>query len=119
MTVDIRPHPLWPLRQHLKRVLRCERHDGKYFVDKFVRHEVGKQVRHAAHEDHPWLAPAQRCCQHLFVEEQLDADAQFTRLVNHRSEEHTSELQSLMRISYAVFCLTKKTIKPTIRKEHH
>src|SRR3546814_5752932 len=27
-----------------------------------------------------------------------------------RSEEHTSELQSLMRISYAVFCWTKKTI---------
>src|SRR3546814_8175539 len=26
----------------------------------------------------------------------------------HRSEEHTSELQSLMRISYAVFCLNKK-----------
>src|SRR3546814_6256640 len=28
---------------------------------------------------------------------------------NRRSEEHTSELQSLMRISYAVFCLKKKT----------
>src|SRR3546814_3194008 len=28
-----------------------------------------------------------------------------------RSEEHTSELQSLMRISYAVFCLQKKTHK--------
>src|SRR3546814_6099146 len=28
-----------------------------------------------------------------------------------RSEEHTSELQSLMRISYAVFCLKKKTKK--------
>src|SRR3546814_11796202 len=27
-----------------------------------------------------------------------------------RSEEHTSELQSLMRISYAVFCLKKKTV---------
>src|SRR3546814_5859937 len=27
-----------------------------------------------------------------------------------RSEEHTSELQSLMRISYAVFCLTKKKV---------
>src|SRR3546814_3868191 len=27
-----------------------------------------------------------------------------------RSEEHTSELQSLMRISYAVFCLQKKTL---------
>src|SRR3546814_2604333 len=32
-----------------------------------------------------------------------------------RSEEHTSELQSLMRISYAVFCLKKQTTnKPTI-----
>src|SRR3546814_4894100 len=30
-----------------------------------------------------------------------------------RSEEHTSELQSLMRISYAVFCLKKKTQKTT------
>src|SRR3546814_7906757 len=30
-----------------------------------------------------------------------------------RSEEHTSELQSLMRISYAVFCLTKKNITHT------
>src|SRR3546814_8517739 len=30
-----------------------------------------------------------------------------------RSEEHTSELQSLMRISYAVFCLKKKTKKQT------
>src|SRR3546814_10788358 len=30
---------------------------------------------------------------------------------SHRSEEHTSELQSLMRISYAVFCLKKKINK--------
>src|SRR3546814_5710087 len=29
-----------------------------------------------------------------------------------RSEEHTSELQSLMRISYAVFCLKKKKLNP-------
>src|SRR3546814_1072445 len=34
-----------------------------------------------------------------------------------RSEEHTSELQSLMRISYAVFCLQKKNIR-TISYEH-
>src|SRR3546814_4341786 len=32
------------------------------------------------------------------------------RIVQNRSEEHTSELQSLMRISYAVFCLKKKNI---------
>src|SRR3546814_1315464 len=35
-----------------------------------------------------------------------------THTRTHRSEEHTSELQSLMRISYAVFCLKKKTAIP-------
>src|SRR3546814_6337515 len=34
-----------------------------------------------------------------------------------RSEEHTSELQSLMRISYAVFCLKKK--KKTLKQHHY
>src|SRR3546814_4143117 len=34
-----------------------------------------------------------------------------------RSEEHTSELQSLMRISYAVFCLKKKKIKNKYKKK--
>src|SRR3546814_10908218 len=33
-----------------------------------------------------------------------------------RSEEHTSELQSLMRISYAVFCLKKKNQKPHTKR---
>src|SRR3546814_8884500 len=36
-----------------------------------------------------------------------------TQLALLRSEEHTSELQSLMRISYAVFCLKKKKTLPT------
>src|SRR3546814_6458987 len=35
-----------------------------------------------------------------------------------RSEEHTSELQSLMRISYAVFCLKKKQIQPKQLIQH-
>src|SRR3546814_3321423 len=35
-----------------------------------------------------------------------------------RSEEHTSELQSLMRISYAVFCLKKTTTKITLHLSH-
>src|SRR3546814_7303202 len=34
----------------------------------------------------------------------------------YRSEEHTSELQSLMRISYAVFCLKKKSKNHTVKK---
>src|SRR3546814_9503595 len=37
----------------------------------------------------------------------------FRKAAQLRSEEHTSELQSLMRISYAVFCLKKTTIKYT------
>src|SRR3546814_10497208 len=39
------------------------------------------------------------------------AKADFVALNERRSEEHTSELQSLMRISYAVFCLKKKKHK--------
>src|SRR3546814_6667599 len=53
--------------------------------------------------------------------EQMAMDAARVQLVREiakakRSEEHTSELQSLMRISYAVFCLKKKK---TIRTRQH
>src|SRR3546814_7776501 len=39
--------------------------------------------------------------------------ARLGEIRNKRSEEHTSELQSLMRISYAVFCLKKKKLTKT------
>src|SRR3546814_6252827 len=42
----------------------------------------------------------------------LELDAE----IADRSEEHTSELQSLMRISYAVFCLKKKSKEANIEK---
>src|SRR3546814_3619822 len=51
------------------------------------------------------LPPAQLA--KLPVPEDLHPHIADTRRI--RSEEHTSELQSLMRISYAVFCLKKKT----------
>src|SRR3546814_2141834 len=41
------------------------------------------------------------------------AEADVANATGQRSEEHTSELQSLMRISYAVFCLKKKKMKNT------
>src|SRR3546814_2972693 len=44
-------------------------------------------------------------------------DGTVTTISRNRSEEHTSELQSLMRISYAVFCLKKKNDK--ITSENH
>src|SRR3546814_10090257 len=80
-------------------------------------------------------AHAQRKAEDLLVERHLEVGEQFAarqrlneegpdagRLAGcpgvdpvgpHRSEEHTSELQSLMRISYAVFCLKKKKIQQT------
>src|SRR3546814_1207916 len=43
----------------------------------------------------------------------------YTRSTSGRSEEHTSELQSPMRISYAVFCLKKKKKLHILRHLHH
>src|SRR3546814_7121584 len=71
--------------------------------------QVGPELVRRAHDVHPLAAAAVGCLDH-----QREADArrfarqQCGRL---RSEEHTSELQSLMRISYAVFCLKKKKNK--------
>src|SRR3546814_10016229 len=41
------------------------------------------------------------------------------QVANDRSEEHTSELQSLMRISYAVFCLQKKNKQKQSQKKNN
>src|SRR3546814_9548977 len=43
----------------------------------------------------------------------------FAAASSQRSEEHTSELQSLMRISYAVFCLKKKKKKLSTKQSKH
>src|SRR3546814_4675501 len=42
------------------------------------------------------------------LEMEIDGTLKTAKATGNRSEEHTSELQSLMRISYAVFCLKKK-----------
>src|SRR3546814_4706181 len=50
------------------------------------------------------------------IQERLEReyDLDLITTAHYRSEEHTSELQSLMRISYAVFCLKKKKLHNTI-----
>src|SRR3546814_2489001 len=66
------------------------------------------------------LRKGQRYRQHLGKRDEARvADDQVDRLGDViRSEEHTSELQSLMRISYAVFCLKNKTSKRTISRDN-
>src|SRR3546814_3649235 len=49
---------------------------------------------------------------------ELDKTDLFRRLATRRSEEHTSELQSLMRISYAVFCLKKTKTQQNKQKQN-
>ncbi len=72
MAVDlagqIGAHTFRPLRQHLKRMLRRQRHDGEDLVDPFFRHFFGKKVAMGANEDHARAFPAQRIHQRVTVE---------------------------------------------------
>src|SRR3546814_8197640 len=62
--------------------------------------------------DEPSLGLAPRIVREIFqIIARLRSTGVAILLVEQRSEEHTSELQSLMRISYAVFCLKTKTIR--------
>src|SRR3546814_3503693 len=62
-----------------------------------------------AFQGNRWLADI---APHLLSERQASAIAAAKRIATaRRSEEHTSELQSLMRITFAVFCLKKKNTK--------
>src|SRR3546814_7882431 len=53
---------------------------------------------------------SQHLSRHEFQRYILEQDRAAIGIADDRSEEHTSELQSLMRISYSVFCLKKKTL---------
>src|SRR3546814_4318073 len=82
------------------------------------RHLVAERAQHlgnAAHahaadadEVHARVAPGEVAGRRHVAGIEHPADHAMRPMVGSRSEEHTSELQSLMRISYAVFCLKKK-----------
>src|SRR3546814_5857912 len=70
----------------------------------------GHHNRYRAKTDHPCQRPVQNPSEMGVIANLIDTVAS-------KSEEHTSELQSLMRISYAVFCLKKKKT-PREKKLH-
>src|SRR3546814_2384046 len=86
------------------------RHDGKA-----AEHGFTFRRRSAEHG----FTSLRRSAEHGFTFRRRSAENGFTfrrrSAENGRSEEHTSELQSLMRISYAVFCLKKKKKKNTLK----
>src|SRR3546814_6932485 len=61
------------------------------------------------HDEHRRPRPARAGM--FLIDDPRRLEREVARLEPARSEEHTSELQSLMRISYAVFCLKKKKKK--------
>src|SRR3546814_8250309 len=94
------------LVDHLGQLAAADRPEQGDGAGVAVDHRLGA-VEHglvaAAHHRQHAVLGARLPAGHRGIDE---ADALF---LTDRSEEHTSELQSLMRISYAVFCLKKKT----------
>src|SRR3546814_5018282 len=75
--------------------------------------------------DHPFCDGNGRTARALFYWSMLSSGYWLTEYISissilkKRSEENTSELQSLMRLSYAVFCLKKQTQKNTNQEQHN
>src|SRR3546814_9336894 len=85
-----RTDTLFPYTTLFRSNLKCDEHAHQ--------EHAGEQQHHAKRRD------IHRRVRHIVA-------VGFSAHRPHRSEEHTSELQSLMRISYAVFCLKKKNKK--------
>src|SRR3546814_2190525 len=101
----------------------CEytRYCSAYFQNSQLRSLEGFLAHSADRRDAPSAGGQRQVCRHIGWRRgsvmQKEPRQHLFRIVGHRlgsapgrSEEHTSELQSLMRISYAVFRLKKKTI---------
>src|SRR3546814_10297974 len=105
-TISTRTDTLFPYTTLFRSQLRAQCHRAGVRVDDVageIEH-AGVLVDRAVRQFHPHL-------RRLAVRLQAARPGQLGHAHRevHRSEEHTSELQSLMRISYAVFCLKKKT----------
>src|SRR3972149_10163654 len=71
LTVHIIKHSPWPLGQHLKRVLRAQRHHRKHVINKLIWHVLMEHVAHGVDKYAAWLLPVQWDRQPLRVTEDL------------------------------------------------
>src|SRR3546814_5578765 len=75
---------------------------------------VAFDTKDYAHIDHGYAATIHKAQgmtvdrAHMLATPGMDRHGAYVGMTRHRSEEHTAELQSLMSISYAVFCCKKK-----------
>src|SRR3546814_3845566 len=102
----------------LRRPPRSTRTDTLFPYTPLFRYRgrVGRLVAAVGGVDHPAacrLLDRKQFAFHGYPLGSLLHGSRYASPVPRRSEEHTSELQSLMRISYAVFCLKKKQKKIT------
>src|SRR3546814_8990840 len=103
----------------IRRPPRSTRTDTLFPYTTLFRSLIARYLARLIARHHPQFFPKLSPCRLRHGPERQ----QFHAVVGHpldRSEEHTSELQSLMRISYAVFCLKKKnTTKNNSNKNKH
>src|SRR3546814_8437417 len=104
-------------REIFERFFERRERFGVEIVGRFVeQQDVAALFQHLRHMDAIALA-ARELADLLLLVDALEVEGAHIRtrlplmLADVRSAEHTSELQSLMRISYAVFCLNKKKSK--------
>src|SRR3546814_2178340 len=88
---------------------RLDRHIAAHAMPPAVLRRLGDRIHsfHASVEVSS--SPGAALALLEVIEGNVSSMRKFPDILDRRSEEHTSELQSLMRISYAVFCLKKKT----------
>src|SRR3546814_1587851 len=89
---------------------------AQHDVEAVAEREAGLGEREVELRDEA-VAGAFRGCEEDRVEREQRVAGEVHLRHQARSEEHTSELQSLMRISYAVFCLKKKIRKQETQKQ--
>src|SRR3546814_3324197 len=88
---------------------------GRFRAEAREHLNLRRGVRHMILAAHDMADPHRDIVDH--ARQQIEPAA--VGAAHHRSEEHTSELHSLMRISYAVFCLKKKKLLTNNTYDHY